>query len=78
MRPLEATLLSGCRSTWVGVVAAYETTLLEDDVGAEVALERTAREEDGHQQSGEAVMTRLAFRGFEVKAIKLVLARKSE
>jgi hypothetical protein len=76
MRFLEATLLSGCRSTWVGVVAVYETNLLEDDVGAEVALERTAGEEGGHQQSRETVTIRLASRGFEVKTTKLVLGKE--
>ena len=76
MRPLKATLLSGCRPTWVGIVAAYETTLLEDEVGAEAALERTAGEEGGHQQSVETVTIRLASRGFEVKTIKLVLAKE--
>jgi alpha-mannosidase len=58
-----------------GVVAAYETNLLEDDAGLEaLALER----EGGQQQSasGEAVSIRLAFRGFEVKTIKLVLAKE--
>ena len=59
------------------VVAAYETNLLEDDAGVEaLALERTAGEEGGHQQSGETVTIRLAFRGFEVKTIKLVLAKE--
>ena len=59
------------------VVAAYETNLLEDDAGLEaLALEPTAGEEGGHQQSGEAVTIRLAFRGFEVKTIKLVLAKE--
>ena len=28
----------------------------------------------GHQQSGEAVSTRLVFRGFEIQTIKLVLS----
>jgi len=61
-----------------GVVAAYETNLLEDDAGAEaLALERTAGEELGQQQSEETVsVIRLAFRGFEVKTIKLVLAKE--
>ncbi|KAH9988748.1 glycosyl hydrolases family 38 N-terminal domain-containing protein [Russula vinacea] len=61
-----------------GVVAAYETNLLEDDAGLEaLALEREC--EGGQQRSsGESVSIRLAFRGFEVKTIKLVLARKGE
>jgi hypothetical protein len=45
-------------------------------VGAEVALERTAGEEGGHQQSRETVTIRLASRGFEVKTIKLMLAKE--
>ena len=59
-----------------GVVAAYETNLLEDDAGLEaLGLEREC--EGGQQQSsGESVSIRLAFRGFEVKTIKLVLARE--
>jgi alpha-mannosidase len=59
-----------------GVVAAYETNLLEDDAGLEaLALEREC--EGGQQQSsGESVSIRLAFRGFEVKTIKLVLAKE--
>jgi alpha-mannosidase len=59
-----------------GVVAAYETNLLEDDAGLEaLALEREC--EGGQQRSsGESVSIRLAFRGFEVKTIKLVLARE--
>jgi alpha-mannosidase len=59
------------------VVAAYETNLLEDDVGEEaLALERTTGEEGVQQQSGETVSIRLSFRGFEVKTIKLVLAKE--
>ena len=59
-----------------GVVAAYETNLLEDDAGLEaLALEREC--EGGQQRSsGQSVSIRLAFRGFEVKTIKLVLARE--
>jgi alpha-mannosidase len=59
------------------VVAAYDTNLLEDDAGLEaLALERTSCEEGegGQRLSDEAVSIRLAFRGFEVKTIKLVLA----
>jgi len=60
-----------------GVVSAHETNLLEDDAGAEaLALERTTGEEGGQQQSGEALSIRLAFRAFEVKTIKLVLAKE--
>jgi alpha-mannosidase len=63
-----------------GVVAAYETNLLEDDAGVEaLALEQTAGEEVevGQQRSEETVsVIRLAFRGFEVKTIKLVLAKE--
>jgi alpha-mannosidase len=59
-----------------GVVSAYETNLLEDDAGLEaLALEPTAGE-GGQQQSGESLSIRLAFRGFEVKTIKLVLLSK--
>ena len=36
----------------------------------------TEQRRGGHQQSGEAVSTRLVFRGFEVKTIKLVLAKE--
>jgi len=58
------------------VVAAYETNLLEDDAGLEaLALERTGGEGGGQQLSGETVSIRLEFRGFEVKTIKLVLAK---
>ena len=45
-------------------------------MGAEVALERTAGEEGGHQQSRETGTIRLASRGFEVKTIKLMLAKE--
>ena len=61
-----------------GVVAAYETNLLEDDAGAEtLALERATGEGGEQQQSGEKVSIRLAFRGFEVKTVKLVLAKEA-
>jgi hypothetical protein len=56
-----------------GVVTAYAygTNSLEDDAGTEaLALEREGRQ----QRSGETVSIRLAFRGFEVKMTKLVLA----
>ncbi|KAI0293181.1 glycosyl hydrolases family 38 N-terminal domain-containing protein [Multifurca ochricompacta] len=57
-----------------GVVAAYATNLLEDDVGAEVlALERTTGE--WGEQPGELAIP-LTFRGFEVKTIKLVLEKE--
>jgi len=58
-----------------GVTAAYATNLLEDeDEGAEVlTLERTTG--SWGEQSGELAL-RLAFRGFEVKTIKLVLAKE--
>ena len=60
------------------VVAAYETNLLEDDAGLEaLTLERTSCEEGGQRLSDEAVSIRLAFRGFEVKTIKLVLAKEA-
>jgi alpha-mannosidase len=59
------------------IVAAYDTNLLEDDAGLEaLALERTSCEEGGQQLSDETVSIRLAFRGFEVKTIKLVLANE--
>ncbi|KAI0248419.1 glycoside hydrolase family 38 protein [Lactifluus subvellereus] len=55
------------------VVAAYETNLLEDDAGAEsLPLERTTGE--WGEQRGELSL-RLAFRGFEVKTVKIVLAK---
>jgi alpha-mannosidase len=61
-----------------GVVAAYETNLLEDDAGAEaLTLERTIDEGEGQRQSGEALSIRLAFRGFEVKTVKLVLSKEA-
>jgi len=54
-----------------GVVAAYETNLLEDDAGAEMlSLERTTGD-------GETLSIRLAFRGFEVKTVKLVLSKEA-
>jgi alpha-mannosidase len=60
-----------------GVVAAYETNLLEDDAGAEtLTLERTT-EGEGQRQSGETLSIRLAFRGFEVKTVKLVLSKEA-
>lgn len=60
-----------------GVVAAYETNLLEDDAGAEtLTLERTTGEGEGQRQSG-AQSIRLAFRGFEVKTVKLVLSKEA-
>ena len=59
------------------VIAAYETNLLVDDRAAEaLAREPTTGEEGWHEQSGEAVSNWLVFRGFEVKTIKLVLAKK--
>ena len=61
-----------------GVVAAYETNLLEDDAGAEaLALERTTGEREGQRPSGETLSIRLAFRGFEVKTVKLVLSKEA-
>ncbi|KAH9970026.1 glycoside hydrolase family 38 protein [Lactifluus volemus] len=55
------------------VIAAYETNLLEDDVGADsLSLERTTGE--WGERPGEQ-MLRLVFRGFEVKTIKVVLAK---
>ena len=60
-----------------GVTAAHATNLLEDDgagAGAEtLALEQTTGE--WGEQPGEQSL-RLAFRGFEVKTIKLVLAKE--
>ena len=59
------------------VVAAYEMNLLEDDAGLEaLALDRTSCEEGGQRLSDEAVSIWLGFRGFEVKTIKLVLAKE--
>ena len=62
-----------------GVVAAYETNLLEDDAGKEaLTLERTTTGEgEGQQSSGETPSIRLAFRGFEVKTVKLVLSKEA-
>lgn len=55
-----------------GVTAAYATNLLEDDAGAEaLALEETTGE--WGEEPGKQVL-RLAFRGFEAKTIKLMLA----
>lgn len=60
------------------VVAAYETNLLEDDAGAEaLTLARMTDEGEGQPQSGESQSIRLAFRGFEVKTVKLVLSKGS-
>jgi alpha-mannosidase len=57
-----------------GVTAAYLTNLLEDDAGAEaLVLERTTGE--WGEQAGELSL-RLAFRGFEAKTVKLVLAKE--
>jgi hypothetical protein len=52
--------------------------LLEDDAGAEaLALEQTTGEEVEQKRSKETVsVILLAFRGFEVKTIKLVLAKE--
>ncbi|KAI9447174.1 glycosyl hydrolases family 38 N-terminal domain-containing protein [Lactarius psammicola] len=60
-----------------GVVAAYSTNLLEDDEGAEaLTLEApTAEAAEKLPLSGGLVIP-LAFRGFEVKTIKLVLAKE--
>jgi alpha-mannosidase len=56
-----------------GVAAAYATNLLEDDAGAEVlTLEQTTGE--WGEQPGKLSL-RLAFRGFEAKTVKLVLAK---
>jgi alpha-mannosidase len=61
-----------------GVVAAYETNLLEDDAGVEaLTLARTADEGEGERQSGGSQSIRLAFRGFEVKTVKLVLSKEA-
>ncbi|KAF8259316.1 glycosyl hydrolases family 38 N-terminal domain-containing protein [Lactarius quietus] len=58
-----------------GVVAAYSTNLLEDDEGAEaLALEAPMAEEEEAPLVG-GVVVRLKFRGFEVKTVKLVLAK---
>jgi alpha-mannosidase len=55
------------------IVAAYETNLLEDDAGAKsLALERTTGE--WSERRGDPLL-RLVFRGFEVKTIKVVLAK---
>lgn len=59
----------GLRIDVPGIVAAYETNLLEDDAGAEaITLEQTTGEGGVKRQS-----IRLAFRGFEVKTVKLVV-----
>jgi hypothetical protein len=61
-----------------GVAAAYKTNLLEDDSDAGLEALALERECEGGQQqsSGESVSIRPAFRGFEVKTIKLVLAKE--
>ena len=61
-----------------GVVAAYSTNLLEDDDCAEaLALEPPSTGEAAQKPllSGGLVIP-LAFRGFEVKTVKLVLAKE--
>jgi alpha-mannosidase len=56
-----------------GVAAAYETNLLEDDPGAEsLSIEKTTGE--WGERLGQPVL-RLTFRGFEVKTIRIVLAK---
>jgi alpha-mannosidase len=55
------------------VIAAYEMNLLEDDVGADSPALKRATSEWG-ERPGEQ-MLRLVFRGFEVKTIKVVLAK---
>ncbi len=63
----------GLRINVPGVTAAYTTNLLEDDAGAEaLALERTTGE---WGELPGMLSLRLAFHGFEVKTVKLVLAK---
>ncbi|KAH8999594.1 glycoside hydrolase family 38 protein [Lactarius hatsudake] len=59
-----------------GVIAALSTSLLEDDVGAE-ALELKAPVAEAAEKLPLAggLVVPLAFRGFEVKTIKLVLEK---
>jgi alpha-mannosidase len=58
-----------------GVVAAYQTNLLEDDEGAEaLALEAPDAHAAAPLEGG--VVIPLGFRGFEVKTVKLVLAKE--
>jgi alpha-mannosidase len=56
-----------------GVTAAYSTNLLEDDDGAEV-LELAQPTAEAPLTGG--IVVSLAFRGFEVKTVKLVLAKE--
>lgn len=59
-----------------GVVAAYATNLLEDDEGAEaLALEAPDAAHAAAPLQGGVVIP-LKFRGFEVKTVKLVLAKE--
>jgi alpha-mannosidase len=58
-----------------GVVAAYQTNLLEDDEGAEaLALEESHAHASAPLEGGLVIP--LKFRGFEVKTVKLVLAKE--
>ncbi len=60
-----------------GVIAAYSTNLLEDDDGAEaLALEAPKAEAAEKLPLSGGLIVPLAFRGFEVKTIKLVLAKE--
>ena len=56
-----------------GVTAAYATNLLEDDAGAEALVFEQTTGEWGEEPGKQVV--RLAFRGFEAKTIKFVLAK---
>jgi hypothetical protein len=69
LRPLEITRSRFCRVN--GIVAAYETNLLEDDGVAEaLVLER--------EGSGETVLIRLAFPGLKSRRLSWCLRRKGE
>ena len=58
------------------VVAAYATNLLEDDAGAEpLEFVRTPGDNAAEETAADYVVP-LEFRGFEVKTVKLVLARQ--
>jgi len=56
-----------------GVTAAYSTNLLEDDDGAEVL---SLAQPTAEAPFTGGVVISLAFRGFEVKTVKLVLAKE--
>ena len=58
------------------VVAAYATNLLEDDAGAEPLEFVRAPGDNAAEGTAADYVVPLEFRGFEVKTVKLVLARQ--